>query len=310
MSFEGIIGNEKIKKVLQKAIETKSVLHSYLFIGPEGIGKRLFAEEFAKMILCQEEEKPCNRCKSCIEFASYNHPDFQIIEPDGNRIKIEQIRQMQKKILERPIVSDQKIIIINDSNLMTKEAQNCLLKTLEEPPFYITIILIGESENQFLNTIQSRCTKIVFKKIEDESLKSYIYTNLKLKDMSEDMLELFDGSVKRAIMLKDKIDIYKNTSNLVDIFKKSDIIDVLNKAEYLYKEKEDIGEILDYLNIRLYKKASQEKENKLPYLNSMQFVEDTKRHLLYNANFDMSIDYLLLQIWEELNNEKHYRSQV
>lgn len=97
MSFENIIGNEKVKNLLNKTISSNNILHSYLFLGIEGIGKSLFAYEFAKMILCQENDKPCNKCKSCIEFENNNNPDFMIIENEEKSIKIEQIRYMRTK---------------------------------------------------------------------------------------------------------------------------------------------------------------------------------------------------------------------
>ena len=90
--------------------------------------------------------------------------------PDEGKIKIEQLRNLQSKIIEKPIISNKKVYVIKDADTMTKEASNCLLKTLEEPPSYIIIILIGANESMFLNTIKSRCTKILFNKIEDDKL--------------------------------------------------------------------------------------------------------------------------------------------
>lgn len=183
MIFENIIGNEKNKEFLKNIIDTNNVAHSYMFVGKDSIGKMIFAKEFAKAILCIGEQKPCNKCKSCIEFDTNNNPDFNILEPDGNSIKIDQIRELTKKVYEKPVVSNKKVYIINDSNLMTKEAQNSLLKTLEEPPEYVTIILITSNENSFLPTIKSRCTKITFNKLTDIELanilqKEYSYTNI------------------------------------------------------------------------------------------------------------------------------------
>jgi len=172
LAFENIIGNNKNKKILANIIEKNTILHSYLFSGKSGIGKKLFAKEFAKMILCTEENKnTCNTCKSCIEFEGNNNPDFNIIEPDGNSIKIEQIRMLQSKAYEKPIISNRKVYIIDEAEKMTKEAQNCLLKTLEEPSDYITIILVCSLESNLLNTIKSRCMKIAFNKLEDEVVK-------------------------------------------------------------------------------------------------------------------------------------------
>ena len=150
--FDNILGNDNIKQQLKQAVDLNKTSHSYLFLGISGIGKKMIAKEFAKMILCESSEKYCNQCKSCIEFDSNNNPDFFLIEPDGTSIKIDQIRQMQKKIIEAPIISNNKVYIIDDADLMTTEAQNCLLKTLEEPPESVTIILIGSKENSFLST--------------------------------------------------------------------------------------------------------------------------------------------------------------
>ena len=183
MIFNNIIGNEKNKELLKSIIDTNNIAHSYMFVGKESIGKLIFAKEFAKAILCENSEKPCNICKSCIEFDTNNNPDFSILEPEGTSIKIDSIREFIKKVYEKPVVSNKKVYIINDSNYMTKEAQNALLKTLEEPPEYVTIILITSNENMFLPTIKSRCTKITFNKLKDTELakvleKQYNYLNI------------------------------------------------------------------------------------------------------------------------------------
>ena len=163
LCFKNLVGNENNKYILKETITKGNILHSYMFFGNEGIGKKIFALEFAKMILCENQKNsPCEKCKSCIEFDSNNNPDFFFIEPDGNSIKIDQIRNMQKGMLEKPIISSKKVYIINNAETMTKESQNCLLKTLEEPQEYVVIILIVSDENSMLSTIKSRCTKIFF----------------------------------------------------------------------------------------------------------------------------------------------------
>lgn len=117
----------------------------------------------------------CN-CKSCIEFDSDNNPDFQLIESEDGKIKIEKIRQMQRKVAEKPIISKNKVYIINDADTMTTEAQNCLLKTLEEPPEYITIILVCSNDGNLLSTIKSRCTRIQFEPISNNENKTLYRT--------------------------------------------------------------------------------------------------------------------------------------
>ncbi len=115
MTFEKLIGNEKIKQNLINVLENNNVLHSYMFVGTKGIGKKEFAKEFAKAILCLSEEKPCTNCKSCIEFDNNNNPEYyEITLGEENSIKIDQIRQMQKNAQELPIISNKKVYVIDD----------------------------------------------------------------------------------------------------------------------------------------------------------------------------------------------------
>ncbi len=301
--FENIVGNNNIKQMLQKTVELQNVSHSYLFVGIDGIGKKLIAKEFAKMIMCLEENKYCNKCKSCIEFDSNNNPDFIYIEPDGNNIKIEQIRQMQSKVIEKPIISNKKVYIINDAQNMTVEAQNCLLKTLEEPPEYITIILIASNENNLLSTIKSRCTIIHFDKIENKELKEYATNVIGISNVNENIINIFQGSIGKAIRLKDKLDIYENIENIIKNMDNKNIIDILNGSEILYKSKDEIEEILEYINVIL---LNQSKRN-IKYVKCIDIVENTKKRLKSNSNYDMCIDNMLFNIWEEIN-EKYCRS--
>ena len=233
--FDNIVGNDKIKEVLKKSVDLKKVSHSYLFIGTEGIGKKLIAKEFAKMIMCIDENKCCNKCKSCIEFDTGNNPDYIFIEPDGNNIKIEQIRQMQTKVIEKPIISNKKVYIIDNVELMTIEAQNCLLKTLEEPPEYVTIILICKNENSILNTIKSRCTIIHFDKLKNQDIKKYLEKNYNITNIKDNLLDIFQGSIGKAITLKDKVQDYEKIEYMLRNINNKDIIETLQLSEILYK---------------------------------------------------------------------------
>ena len=277
--FEKIIGNNQIKEMLSNSIKNETLSHSYLFIGQMGIGKKLLATEFAKEVLHSDIE---------------NHPDFLYIEPDGASIKIEQIRILQKKIQEKPILSDRKIYIINDAEVMTTEAQNCLLKTLEEPPEFAIIILIGSNENAFLSTIKSRCMVIRFQNIEDEEIKQYMQDNYGITNLTQAM---FQGSIGKAILLKDKQEEYNKIIDIIDSLNSKDLIEIIKLSKMLYEAKEEIFEILEYMNILLLKKA---KENVL-YANCIEIVENTKKRLKQNANYDMCIDNMVFNMWEEIN---------
>lgn len=302
MNFNNIIGNENVKHLLNNSIRSNNLVHSYMFVGPEGVGKRLFAMELAKTILCLAECKPCEVCSSCIKFESNNHPDFmQIDSEDGKSIKIGQIRLLQEIIAQKPIVSNEKVYIINDSDLMTVEAQNCLLKTLEEPPEYATIILVLSNENKLLNTIKSRCTKIVFQKLSNDDLIKYAKINN--IEINNDLLSTCNGSISSLISLKDNIESYKALDIIIDDFFKKDIVDVWNEAEILYKSKDNVQNLLDYFNTVFFKKLRDTNEEK--YINSIKIVETTKKRLSSNANFDMCIDNLLLKIWEEFHESNN-----
>ena len=294
--FENILGNEEIKEMLKHALQNEKVSHSYLFLGISGIGKKMIATEFAKSILCLNEKIYCNNCKSCLEFDTNNHPDFNIIEPDGNKIKIEQIRELQKRIQEKPIISNNKVYIIDFADTMTTEAQNCLLKTLEEPPEFATIILLGNNESAFLPTIKSRCMILSCKPIQDSELKTFLEQNYGMKNITQNMLDRFQGSVGKAIELKDKEE-YQKLEEIIDKLQESDLITTLKNAEILYETKEEIFEILEYTNTLLLKKA----KTNMKYTKCIKIVEDTKRRLKQNANYDMSIDNMIFHMWEEVN---------
>ena len=295
--FEQILGNKKITEQLTNSIKIGNISHSYLFLGTQGIGKKMIAKEFAKMILCTSEDKYCGVCKSCIEFDTDNNPDFSIIESDGNSIKIDQIREFQKKVSEKPIISQRKVYIINDSDKMTVEAQNCLLKTLEEPPEFVTIILVGTNENAFLSTIKSRCMILHFEEISEEEILKYLEENYQIKINSQIMIKAFQGSIGKAIELKDKQEQYEKIENLIYGLEKMDVVDLVNKAEFLYSSKDDKTEILDYMEVILMDIAKT--SNK--YAQTIEIVEQTKKRLAANANYDMRVDNMLFKIWEIVN---------
>ena len=299
MNFDEIIGNENVKNNLEITCKNNKIAHSYIFLGIEGIGKKLIAKEFAKKILCLNEKKGCNICKSCIEFEGENHPDFKIISPDGKNIKIDQIREFQAKIYEKPVISSQKVYIINNADLMTKEAQNCLLKTLEEPPSYVVIILIVSNENKLLNTIKSRCIKITFSSLKNEELKKF----LKDENIDNKIIKRANGSIKRLIHIKENKETYFELEKIFSNISKKPLIDTFKGTELFSKNKEIINEMLDYINLILFENANSNGifENSKKYMNCIQIVEETKQKLQQNGNFDMSIDYLFLKIWEEVN---------
>ncbi len=306
MKYTDILGNEKVKDILKKAVQHNTVLHSYLFVGEEGIGKSLFAKEFAKSILCLGKEKPCEACKSCIEIEENNQPDYIEIVPDGNSIKIEQIRNMQLKVAEKPIVSTKKVYVIQEADTMTQEAQNALLKTLEEPPEYITIILIASNENSILNTIKSRCTKIVFEPLSNEELKRYAQEYWKDATIPEEVFASSMGSIARLRNNIEHQELYTNVYQCINQIENKSLLDFLKQAESIAKAKEESDAVLEFLVSILFSLAKEKTEKKQNYLNCVEIVDNTKKNLQFNSNYDMQIDTMLIKMWEEIHEKSYW----
>ncbi len=313
--FENIVGNNKIKESLKNAVKSNNVSHSYLFVGKAGVGKKIFAKDLAKKVMClgsnggaqnnsvknnevqnnnvanDNLELDFDNCDSCIKFDANSNPDFSIIVPDGKSIKIEQIRNLQARIVEKPISSSKKVYIIDDADTMTEESQNCLLKTLEEPPEYAMIILIASNENRMLQTIKSRCVIIRFEDLTNEEISQILHTN------DQDIIRLCEGSVAKADTISEKREMFAQLKIIADYLSKNSLIDVLNNSDLLYSSKDDIMTLLDFLNIIFFEKA---KEN-IKYSKAISIIEKTKKKILGNNNYDMCIDYMLMHIWEELH---------
>ena len=300
MLAENIIGNVEIKEYLEKIVNSNNVLHSYLFLGTEGIGKKEIAKAFAKKILCSTKEERCT-CKSCTCFDSDNHPDLYIIDYENQSIKIDEIRELTEKVIEKPIISEKKVYIINNAETMTKEAQNCLLKTLEEPPEFVVIILVSSNDNLILNTIKSRCMTLKFNNIDKNLIKEYIENNLDYDNLSDNLLEYINGSIGKAIKLKDSISKYEEIDNYLKRVTSLDIVDFLYYGKIIY-DKENITDILNYIIVCLY---SNSKDN-INYIYAIEHVNKCSLRLKANSNFDMCIDNMLFGIWEEMN-ENSYR---
>ena len=279
--FEKIIGNNKVKEYLNLSIQSQNIPHSYMFVGKAGISKKLFAREYAKRIMCIN---PNEECESCIKFETNSNPDYLEIIPEGKTLKIEQIRKMQERIAEKPIVSNKKVYIIDDADLMSEESQNCLLKTLEEPPEYAVIILIVANESKILATIKSRCVIVKFDKLTNSEIKS-IEPNL-----TDEFIESLEGSLEHLEKADERQEQFKQLKNIVNTVQNGTLVELFNKSNLLYDTKDDIISMLEYLNLLFFEKR---------WTKCVEIVENTKRKILANNNYDMCIDYLLMHIWED-----------
>ncbi len=154
----------KVYTILRNSVLRNTLSHAYLFEGQSGVGKKEIALLLAKRFFCNDpqQEKPCDSCLNCKRIMSGNHPDVFIIEPDGATIKVDQVRRLKKEFTYRGVEQDQKVYIIEHADKMNVQAQNALLKFIEEPETGMLFILLTENSNRIINTIRSRCQIISF----------------------------------------------------------------------------------------------------------------------------------------------------
>ena len=291
--FENIIGNDEIKEELKKTIKTKKIANSYIFSGIEGIGKRQFAREFAKNIMCLQGGDCKDTCESCKKFEEKSNPNYEEINSNEYKKDIITIDQIREKIVnkayEKPIISNKKVYVINDADKMNEPAQNALLKTLEEPPHYVVIILIVSNDNAILPTIKSRCVIVKFNSLTNDEIKKII------GNVSDEELEILNGSLKGYSEIEEKVVQYKEIKNTIERLKNDQLLDVLNNSDILYQGKDEAINLLNYMNIYLFK------EN---LFDEIKYVEEAKKKILYNNNYEMTIDNLLMKMWNNIHNNR------
>ncbi|MDI3312192.1 MAG: DNA polymerase III subunit delta' [Thermoanaerobacterium sp.] len=180
-----IYGHKNILELFNKIITSGRISNAYLFVGESGLGKEYMAKYFAMMVNCIKSPKPCLSCNSCVQFISGNHPDIFFIEPEGNSIKVDTLRNtVISNAYVKPYNSYKKIFILKEAEKMTEQAQNSILKTLEEPPLHVLFILTASKMDGLLPTIVSRCETIRFTSESDDVIEDYLI-NEKNVDASE-----------------------------------------------------------------------------------------------------------------------------
>lgn len=179
-----IIGNERVVARLAQAARTRSPSHAYLFVGPEQVGKCTVAHVFAQSLVCRHPERaPCGECRGCHLADEDHHPDIQLIDFEAQRqileekdvstsYKVELVRRLQSDLSLRPIEADWKVIIFTRAERMTTQAANAFLKTLEEPPRFVVLILTTHDDELLLPTIRSRCQKISLRPVPARDIAS------------------------------------------------------------------------------------------------------------------------------------------
>ncbi len=184
MSFQEVIGQEAAIAQLKNAFINKRTSHAYCFSGPQGVGKKKTALNFAKLLMCAhvQNTEPCDICSSCVKVNALNHPDVLVVAPEGQFIKIDSIREACRRLNLKGFESSKKILIISKAQSLNEESSNALLKTLEEPSADTVIILLTDALKSILPTIRSRCQRIVFQALPEGVLKKMLEAQFKLSD--------------------------------------------------------------------------------------------------------------------------------
>jgi DNA polymerase-3 subunit delta' len=210
MSFKDVLGHSKPITFLQRAIKNEKVINSYLFLGNEGIGKKFVALQFAKALNCLKTEgeggDACDRCTSCRKIDHALHPDVLLIEPEGQHIKVDQVRQLQKELVYRPYEGKRRFCILTAADRMAPYIPNTLLKTLEEPPLHTVIILLANNSRFILPTILSRCQPVRFNPLPIPLVSKWLMQGKGLHEAEARLLaSLSEGSPGKASEIQEEI---------------------------------------------------------------------------------------------------------
>ena len=325
--FTDVIGQEQIKEHLQNAISMNKVSHAYILNGERGSGKEYIAKVFSATLQCEKGEiEPCMECHSCKQAASGNQPDIIFVSHEKpNTISVEDIRaQINNDIVIKPYSSPRKIYIINEGEKMTVQAQNALLKTLEEPPEYAVILILTSNVDTLLPTILSRCVVLNMKPVPDDKIKKFLMEELEIPDYKANICVAFArGNIGKAKMLASSEDFDKVKEEAVTLVKyinDMEISEIVKAIKKISEYKFDVTDYLDilmvwYRDVLLFKATKD--ANSLIFKDELQSIRKTadrstyegieiivkalqqaKRRLDANVNFDLTMELLLLTIQE------------
>lgn len=325
-SFSNVIGHEEIVEHLQSAIKMGKISHAYIFAGEDGIGKNFVADIFAATIQCEaKQDNPCGVCKSCHQAMSGNQPDIKRVTHEKSGIGVDDIRvQVNTDIGVKPYASPYKIYIVDEAEKMTEQAQNALLKTIEEPPEYAVIILLTNNLNAFLQTILSRCVILNFKSVDTKEIESYLMKNAKIPDYQAQISAAFAcGNLGKALKYASSESFMQLKSDIIHLMKNRNEMDITAIAEgvkYLSENKAQINDCLDLMmlwfrdvlmfkatknaNLLLYKDELQniQRQAELMDFEHLNHIMDAfstvKSRLNANVNYDMAMELLLLSMSE------------
>ena len=326
--FSDIVGQEQIKEHLSNALQNNKISHAYIINGERSSGKEFIANIFAMALQCENRDgvEPCQECHSCKQVLTGNQPDIiHISHEKPNTIGVEDIRtQINADISIKPYSSPRKIYIMNEGEKMTPQAQNALLKTLEEPPEYAVILILTTNVNAMLPTILSRCIVLNMRPVKDEQVKKFLMKEMQIPDYKANICVAFArGNVGKARLLANSEEFDKVKEEAVTLLKyinDMEINEIVAAIKKITEYKFDVNDYLDILSIWyrdvLLFKATHD-ANYLIFREEIQYIsrvadkstyegieiiidalEKAKNRLNANVNFDLSMELLLLTIKE------------
>ncbi|HIS25564.1 MAG TPA: DNA polymerase III subunit delta' [Candidatus Pullilachnospira intestinigallinarum] len=325
--FEEIVGHKEVIRHLQNAIRLGKVSHAYIFSGETGCGKKLLATAFAMTLQCEQRGvDPCLTCSSCKKAMSKNHPDIiHITHEKPNSIGIEDIRsQLIDDVAIKPYCSSYKIYIISEAEKLTLQAQNALLKTIEEPPAYAVILLLTNNMDALLPTITSRCVKLALRPVKESMVKEYLMEKLHIPDYQAKMdASLAQGNIGKAKQLAQSEDFAQITENALRLLRRSndmELYELVDAVKTLSADKQNIYDYLDlftmwFRDVLLFKATREvdglvfkdqfndikERAGKSSYEGLetiIDAIEKARTRLHANVNFDLVMELLFLTIKE------------
>lgn len=326
-SFKDVVGHKDILKYISSAVENNRVSHAYILNGERGYGKKMLANLFAMTLLCETgDNEPCGKCHSCKQAESGNHPDIiRVTHEKPNSISVDDIRtQVNNTVDIKPYQGPYKVYIIPQADMMTPQAQNAILKTIEEPPSYAVFLLLTENAETLLPTINSRCVMLKLRNIKDTLIKKYLMENLEIPDYKADMCTAFaQGNMGRAIMLANSDHFNEIREEAVQLLKhisEMELNEIVAAVKNISVYKLEITDYLDiimiwYRDVLLYKATKEidkvvfkdqlqsikEQARKSSYEGIeliLESLEKAKARLKANVNFDLVMELLFLTIKE------------
>ena len=325
--FKDVVGHRDIIQYIQDAVQQNKVSHAYILNGQRGSGKKMLAKLFAMTLQCESDRSdPCGECRSCIQANNGNQPDIITVKHEKPAsISVDDIRtQVNGDIMIKPYSSPYKVYIIPDADLLTVQAQNALLKTIEEPPEYAVIFLLTENADSLLPTIRSRCVMLKLRNIKDKLVKKYLMEQLQVPDYQAELCAAFaQGNIGRAMLLAKSEhfnEIKEEAIQLLKYINEMELHEIVSAIKEINKYKLEVADYLDiitiwYRDVLLYKatadvdglvfsdqlKYIKERASKSSYEgieNILEAIEKAKSRIKANVNFDLLMELLLLAIKE------------